>query len=217
MKEITFKTEQEWLDYRNNGLGGTDASSIIGRNPYKNIQELYDLKIGTTKSEDISSKPAVKYGKEAEEPLRELFKLDFPQYEVIHKPFTIYIHDEFPFLLGSFDGILADRETGEMKILEVKTTNILQSMQREKWNDRIPDNYFIQVLQYLLVSGYSEAILVAQLKSTWGGEMRKTTRHYTIKRDDHLADIEMIKNSQIRFWKQNIEKRIRPSLILPNI
>ena len=52
---------------------------------------------------------------------------------------------------ASLDGELVDQD-GRKGILEIKTTNILQSMQYEKWKDRIPDNYYIQVLHYLLLA-----------------------------------------------------------------
>ena len=79
----------------------------------------------------------MKYGTEAEEYLRELFKLDFPEYEVSHEENTIIKHKEYPFLFASLDGQLVNKETGELGILEIKTTNILQSMQKEKWKIQV--------------------------------------------------------------------------------
>ena len=89
---------------------------------------------------------------------------------------------------ASLDGELVDND-GRLGILEIKTTNILQSMQREKWRDRIPDNYFCQVLHYLAVTEYDFAVLKAQLKSDWGGELRITIKHYLIERKDVEEDI----------------------------
>jgi putative phage-type endonuclease len=208
---------KEWLYQRMSGLGGSEVSALLGMNPYMDIQKLYDIKTGKCEQQDISNVDAVKYGTEAEEPLRKLFELDFPQYQVKHEPFKIYRHEQYPFILGSLDGIIIDKETGEQGILEIKTTSILQSMQREKWNDRIPQNYFIQCLHYLLVTGFSFCILKAQLKTEYGGEIRLTTRHYIIKREDHLDDIEMLKNAEIDFWINNVMKGVRPALVLPSI
>ena len=39
---------------------------------------------GLAEQEDISDKPYVKYGTEAEKYLRGLFALDFPQYQVLY-------------------------------------------------------------------------------------------------------------------------------------
>ena len=48
-------------------------------------------------------------------------------------------------------------------------------MHREKWNDRIPDNYYIQCLHYLLATGWDFAILKAQLKTVYSDEVRLNT------------------------------------------
>lgn len=217
MKEITFNTREEWLQARIKGIGGSEAASLLGRSPYLSNQQLYDLKTGVYKAQDISSVPAVDYGIKAEKPLRDLFALDHPNYEVTHKDNTIYIHDEYDFIIGSFDGILIDKENGAKHLLEVKTTNILQSMAYEKWNEKIPDNYFCQCLHYLLVSGFDKIILKAQLKREYNGVIKLETRHYTINRADHLEDIEYLKAKEIDFWQNHILKGVKPSLILPSI
>lgn len=206
-----------WLKDRQSGIGGSDASAVIGCNPWRTNQELYDIKTGQAAAPDISDAEAVRYGQAAEAPLRELFALDYPRYEVAHAEYEIHRHPEYPFLLGTFDGILTDKETGERGILEIKTTTITKSMLWEKWDDKVPQNYFVQVLHYLLVSGFSFAVLCAQLKTEWGGEVRKTIRHYEFRRADHEADIEYLKKSEIDFWQENVLKRVRPALILPEI
>lgn len=214
----------EWLSARNKGIGGSDAAAILGRNPYMTNTDLYDYKIGAKAPDDISDQPYVKYGNEAETPLIDLFKLDYPQYDVFHKKHDLRVSPEHSFIIGSIDGELIDKTTGEKGVLEIKTTNILQSMQREKWNDRIPDNYFIQVLHYLLVTGYTFAILKAQLKFQYpckdfpeGYQVKLDTRHYYIKRELYENDIQFLKSKEIAFWENNIMPRVRPSLLLPQI
>lgn len=41
-----FKDETEWLKGRMNGIGGSDASAIVGMNPYKSNIELFEEKTG---------------------------------------------------------------------------------------------------------------------------------------------------------------------------
>ena len=105
---------------------------------------------------------------------------------------------------------------GRKGILEIKTTNILNPIQRQKWDGRIPDNYYIQVLHYLLVTEYDFVELRAQLKSRWKGQIQLNTRDYNIERIDVLEDIEMLKEKEEEFW-QKVLKRQRPYLILPEI
>ena len=210
-------TREEWLEARKNGIGGSDAATILGLNPYKTTIQLWEEKTGKREAEDISEKPYVRYGTEAEDLLRQLFALDFPQYEVRHEENTIIKHPEYPFLFASLDGKLIDKETGEMGILEIKTTNILQSMQKEKWKDKIPDNYYCQVLHYLNVTGYSFVILKAQLKYDYDGEIKLDTRHYKIVREDVEEDLRVLQEKEIEFWTKYVEKDIRPPLALPTI
>lgn len=210
-------SREEWLKERQKGIGGSDAAVILGLNPYKNNIRLWEEKTGKVQAEDISDKPYVKYGTQAEELLRELFKLDFPQYEVSHDENTIIKHPKYPFLFASLDGQLVDKETGELGILEIKTTNILQSMQKEKWKEKIPDNYFCQVLHYLNVTGYSFAILKAQLKYDFDGDIKLETRHYKINRCDFEEDIKELEKAEVEFWTKYVEKDIQPPLELPNL
>lgn len=209
-----LKDRDEWLQHRTR-IGGSDAASIVGMNPYKDNVELWKIKTGQAESEDISDKPYVKYGTEAEEHLRALFALDFPEYEVHYQENNMWLNSKYPFAHASLDGWLTDEE-GRTGILEIKTTNILQSMQKEKWNQRIPDNYFIQVLHYLMVTEFDFVVLKAQLKSEFKGDVYLQTKHYKIEREEVEADIEYLKESEMKFW-ECVQQRKRPALILPEI
>lgn len=131
----TYKNREEWKANRIKGIGGSDVSALVGMNPWKDSNTLWKEKMGIIIPQDISDKPYVQYGIKAEEYLRELFALDFPQYEVQYQDNTILQSRKYPWMLYSPDGLLYERETGRRGIFENKTTNILQSMQREKWND----------------------------------------------------------------------------------
>lgn len=210
-----FKNETEWTSGRMNGIGGSDASAVMGMNPYKSNIELFEEKTGCRAPEDISDRPCVVYGKNAEAPIRELFKLDYPQYQVEHYEYRILRSKEFPFMQASLDGELTDPD-GRKGILEIKTSNILQTMQYEKWKDRIPDNYYIQVLHYLLVTGYKFAVLRAHLISEWGLDKRTTVKHYFIERSEVADDLEVLLQEEQRFWEY-VESGRKPPLILPEI
>lgn len=204
-----------WLKARTYGIGGSDASAIVGMNPYKTNIDLFEEKIGRRVPEDISDKPYVKYGTLAEEHIRALFSLDYPEYKVSYHENRILRSKTYPFLQASLDGELED-ENGRKGILEIKTTNILQSMQYEKWKDRIPDNYYIQVLHYLLVTGYDFVVLRAYLMSEWGNEKRATVKDYTIERSEVEEDLKFLLTEEQKFWKY-VESGRKPPLLLPEI
>ena len=211
---LQFDSFGDWLSNRH-GIGGSDASAVLGMNPYKTNEELWLEKTGKLEPVDISDKSYVKYGHEAEPLLRELFALDYPEYLVEYYDNNMIRNKKYPWAHASLDGELVDND-GRRGILEIKTTNILQSMQREKWKDRIPDNYYIQILHYLMVTEYDFVVLKAQLKSVWQEDIRLQTRHYFIERKDVLGDIELLKKEEMKFWTDVLKKR-RPALILPEI
>lgn len=211
---IQFDSMEEWLVNRK-GIGGSDASAILGLNPYKTNQELWMEKKGQMSPVDISDKSYVKYGNDAEPLLRALFALDYPEYKVEYYDNNMIINKKYPWAHASLDGELVDLD-GRRGILEIKTTNILQSMQWEKWDNRIPDNYYIQVLHYLLVTEYDFAVLKAQLKRVRDGEVRLTTKHYHIEREEVLLDIKMLKEEEEAFW-HSLQSGQKPGLLLPEI
>lgn len=211
---IQFDSMEEWLVNRK-GIGGSDASAILGLNPYKTNQELWMEKKGQMSPADISDKPYVKYGNDAEPLLRALFALDYPEYKVEYYDNNMIINKKYPWAHASLDGELMDPD-GRRGILEIKTTNILQSMQWEKWDNRIPDNYYIQVLHYLLVTEYDFVVLKAQLKRVRDGEVRLTTKHYHIEREEVLSDIKMLKEEEEAFW-HSLQSGQELGLLLPEI
>lgn len=211
---ITLDSWEDWLNHRER-IGGSDASAILGMNPYRTNIELWQIKTGQLIPEDISEKPYVKYGTEAEKYLRELFKLDFPEYQVMYVENNMFLNDKYNFGHASLDGWLID-QNGRRGVWECKTTNILQSMQKEKWNHRIPDNYYVQLLHYLLITEFDFAVLKAQLKYEFNGEIYLQTKHYKIERAEVQEDIEFLESAERKFWKQ-VQERKRPDLILPEI
>lgn len=211
-----FKNRSEWLQGRKRYIGGSEAAAVVGLNPYMSNSDLWRIKTGRQTPEDISDKPYVKYGTAAERHLRELFALDFPEYEVTYNDNSLYVNDKYPFAHASLDGELLEKETGRRGILEIKTTEILRSMQKEKWKDQIPDNYYIQVLHYLMVTELDFAILKAQLKFDFDGDIFLQTRHYKIERSDVQQDIEYLADSEAKFWQQ-VKDDACPPTILPQI
>lgn len=188
---------------------------MLGLNPYLSNVSLWELKTGRREQEDISEKPYVKYGHAAEQHLRELFGLDFPEYEVGYIDNNSFKNDKYPWAKASLDGWLTDKD-GRKGVLEIKTTEILNSMHKEKWHDKIPDNYYCQVLLYMAVIEADFAILKAQLKTSFDGMPYIQTKHYHIERQEVQEDIEYIMKQGAEFWEY-VKADKKPPLVLPNI
>lgn len=212
---IDAENREKWLEMRKNGIGGSDAGTAVGKNRYKSNTALWREKMGIDVPQDISDKPAVAYGKQAEPCLRELFRLDFPEYQVDYHEFGMYFSDEFPYMFATLDGELTDRDN-RRGVLEIKTVTIRNSSQWEEWDGRIPDSYYIQVLHQLICTGFDFAVITAHIRYHRDGVIRAQTRYYFIEKSEVLADIEWLKREEQRFW-QSVQEKKCPPLLLPEI
>ena len=215
--KITFNSKEEWLKHRTR-IGGSDAAAILGLNPWKTNVDLWLEKTGQVTPNDISDKEYVKYGVESEPLIREIFKINYPQYDVLYEENNSFSNDRVPWAAASLDGWIVDKETGRHGIWECKTSEIVSSMHKEKWKDRIPDNYYCQLLHYFMVREDCEfAHLTALL--TWkfeDQEIYQQLRNYHIERSDVEEDIRFLESSERTFWQQ-VQQRQRPALKLPEI
>lgn len=215
VEKYILSSREDWLKNRNKGIGGSEVSAVVGRNPHMDNVTLWEIKTGRRKADDISGKPYVQYGTQAEEHLRALFSIDFPQYQVFYEENNSFSNTKYPFAKASLDGWLAD-ECGRIGILEIKTAEILRAGQKEKWKDRIPDNYYCQMCFYMAVMEADFAVLKAQLKTEFDGDVRLETRHYRIERGEAQEDIDYLMQKGAEFW-EHVKSDTRPPLILPEI
>ena len=213
---ILYDSKDAWLDGRGKRIGGSDSASILGKSPYMNNEQLWEIKTGRRTQPDISDNDVVRYGIHAEEHLRELFKLDFPDIYTAYVPYNLFLNPDYPFAHASLDGWLS--KDGRLGILEIKTALINSTMQAQKWKDQmIPDIYYCQILHYLMVTGWDFAILKAQLKYQFDDEMPfLQTKHYYIERSDVEEDIKTLEEAERKFWDYVVND-IRPAIVLPEI
>lgn len=211
---LKASNREDWLQKRKQRIGGSEASAIVGMNPYMDNNDLWEIKTGR-KEGGVSDNALMQYGRDAEPYIRELFKLDFPQYKVFYEENNMWVNDKYPFAHASLDGWLED-ENGRRGIFEAKTTNVLSSMAKEKWKGAVPQNYHIQVLHYMMVFEADFAVLKARLKFDYDGEIVLHERHYFFERYELEADIKALEEAERNFYQYVIEDK-RPPLILPNI
>lgn len=213
---IRLNSREEWLEHRKKYIGGSDASAILGLNPWKSNVDLWFEKTGQIIPEDISSKPYVQFGISAEPIIRELFKLNYPQYKMDYVENWSHVNDSVPWAAASLDGELTEITTGRKGIWECKTTEIVSNMSKEKWSGKIPDNYYCQLLHYLLVREDCDfAHLTALL--TWkfqDREIYQQLRNYHIERSDVAEDVLYLATEEKKFWK-HVQEGKEPGLILP--
>ena len=209
------QTREEWLAMRQaQGIGGSDAGTVLGLNQYCSNLTLWRQKIGLEMPEDISDKPAVKFGKVAEEHIRELFVLDYPHFTVNYHEFWMYVNDRLPWQFATLDGeLISDNGNGKRGILEIKTTTIQSKTQWDEWEGGIPDRYYAQVLHQLSATGFEFAILRAYIRYYKGGEFRAAVRDYNIDRQAVQDDIAYLCDQEAAFM-ECVRNRKPPAAII---
>lgn len=213
---IKLNNREDWLKARQHqGIGGSEAGCIIGVNKYQSNVDLWELKTGRKEAPDLSDNEAVMFGKNAEPCLRELFKLDYPEFDVQYHEFDMYVCDKHHYIFATLDGELTAPD-GSKGILEIKTTTIRNSKQWDEWESKIPDTYYVQILHQLAATGWDFAILKAYIRYYSDDELRATVRHYRVDRKDVQEEIDFLIQQEAIFW-QMVKEDKRPPLILPNV
>lgn len=187
---------REWLEARTKGIGGSDASVVLGLNKYKTPFELWLEKTGQVVPQEIQNDAAY-FGTLLEDLVAKEFEKRSGK--KVRKRNAMFQHPKHEFLIANIDRFVV----GEKAILECKTASAFLAKEWE--NDEIPEAYIVQVQHYLGVLGpeYKKgyfAVLIGGQKFIWK----------EIERDDEL--IEMIFAAEIDFWKNHVEKNIPPAL-----
>ena len=156
-----MQDRQAWLELRNSGLGGSDASVILGVNPWKSALELWMEKTGQKKPEDLSGNQRVYWGQKNEANIADWFCEETGK-QVRRR--GMMQSCEYPWMLAN-----VDREVvGEKAGLEIKTAGVEQA---KKWlDDEIPDAYYLQCQWYMAVTGYDRwyiAVLIGGNDARW--------------------------------------------------
>ncbi len=206
----------EWLAFRKTGIGASEAAAILGAGSISNV-ELWEEKVGLRQPRDLSNIPRVRYGSEAEKYLVALFALQYEdRYSVKVNKRVVYRKDGFQF--ASLDGELTDKRSGELGIYEGKTVVVDSRSTWDKWRGQIPQQYYIQVLHQMLVTGRKFVVLNAEFR--WQGEdeqIRTEGQRYLITQTESvLSDMELLDELEHGFWGY-VQRNERPPRILPQI
>lgn len=142
MREIKLEQgSQEWLSWRKTVITATEASIIMGNNPWETLYRCWQRKLGLI--EEKVSNDAMERGKRLEPEARAQFN---ERYCLDMVPMVVE-STEFDFLGASLDGISPTGNT----LLEIKCGGAkLHAMAK---NQEIPEYYLDQIQHQLLVTG----------------------------------------------------------------
>ena len=196
-------TEEEWLNYRRKGIGGSDAAAIMGQSPFCTKRDLYYDKLGikSVLEEEESNWVAKEVGHRLEDLVAQIFSAKtgltvFP----IRKMFR---HPLYPFMVADVDFFI-EFPDGTFGILECKTTNYHC---QDKWaNNSVPVNYEYQGRHYMSVVNLN----VVYFACLYGNNEDE----FIIRRMDRDLDSEAdLIAEEENFWMENILKRTEPPYI----
>ncbi len=206
MKSVVFKTVSgspdtaEWHTWRAGGIGGSDAPIIAGEAGLitdkpgwlKSANHLYLIKTGQKEPEDLSNNPAVRRGKENEEPARRLFE---EQTGILLSP-CFGEMDTHSFVRSSFDGLTFERDVlAEIKVPSQKVHDLAK---------------FGRVVEYYRPQLAHQALTAWGPPEGWGDQMiyfisyvPETGELVFVDKPakDYRSLAEKLLDAEVRFWE----------------
>ena len=174
---------EDWLEYRKQGIGGSDASVVCGISRYKSPVELWMEKTDQLPTQEAGE--AAYWGSQLEALVRaEFTKRTGIEVQQIKQ---LLQSEEYPFMLANLDGVCEHPDFGPV-IFEAKTASAFKA---DEWEDTIPDEYQLQIQHYMAVTGYTGAYIAVLI----GGN---TFRWKFVERDEEL--ISMLVELETAFW-----------------
>ena len=190
-------------------VGSSDASAIMGLDPYKTAHDVWWSKVGPVptflelEAEEIR-KPWLKWGNALEEPVMDWAE---GQIDAVIARGTVVQSDRFPMLKANLDGEILEPENGH-KIVEAKTCGILGPSPEWKFygesgTDEVPRHVLIQVAhQFACVGPAAQIAYVPALLSGRGFLL------YVLRRDEEL--VETVAGVCAAWWERYVLMKERP-------
>ena len=174
---------EDWLEYRKQGIGGSDASVVCGISRYKSPVELWMEKTNQLPAQEAGE--AAYWGTQ----LEALVRTEFTKRTGIEVSIVSQFlqSEKYPFMLANLDGVCETTDVGPC-IFEAKTASAYKA---SEWEDSIPDEYALQIQHYMAVTGYKGAYVAVLI----GGN---TFRWKFVERDEEL--ISMLIELESAFW-----------------
>ena len=184
----------EWLEYRKQGIGGSDAAVVCGISRYKSPVELWMEKTDQLPYQDAGE--AAYWGTVLEEIVRTEFTKRTGV--AVSKVKQILQSEEYSFMLANLDGVCHHPDFGICGF-EAKTASAYKV---GEWEDDIPDEYQLQIQHYMAVTGYKGFYIAVLI----GGN---TFRWRFVERDEEL--IAMLIELERNFWN-HVQQMTPPAL-----
>ena len=214
-------SHEEWLEARSKGIGGSDAGTILGVNPYKGVYSLWAEKTGRT-PDVFKGNEATRLGQAFERPIAEQYAKQIADQNIAVVAWPVLLQGKDEWQLANVDFLLCyvtdynahDFELGKVNdyygddlplgtrgILEIKTTGLVGRGNAEAWeDDQVPASYRAQGAHYANVTKISDVTFVCLIGGR--GLVERQVR-YT------LAELDSLSNAENAFW-QMVQGDVEP-------
>lgn len=188
----TNKMERDvWLEWRQKGIGGSDAGAILGLNPWRSAIDIYKEKIADW-PEEQEDNDAMRLGRDLEDYIARRWMEETGK--KCQKKNAILQHDEHEWMLANIDRDVVGENAG----LEIKTASPFNS---EVWADgAVPLYYAAQCQHYMAVTGADRWYLAVLI---W-----PHIEYRVIERSE--SDIEALIAAESYFWEHNVMHHTMP-------
>lgn len=194
MKKLVFTLNlprEEWLRYRKQGIGGSDAGAICGFNPYRTAMQVFYDKT-SDEIEDIDNE-AMRQGRELEDYVAQRFVEETGK--KVRRANAMFYDERNPFMFADVDRMIVGENAG----LECKTVSPYMA---EHWkDDKVPLSYQMQCYHYMSVCNADRWYVAALI---YGREFKV----YTLERDEEI--IANLIHLEKNFWENHVLKRVLP-------
>ena len=189
-------TREEWLESRRNGIGGSDASAILGVNPYSSPLRVYMDKIGKGGEEETNE--AMRQGTDLEQYVADRF-VEFMEAQgtpkKVRKCNRILQHPDYPWMLANIDREVLKENAG----LECKTTSPYSKFKFDE--GEINPHYYWQCMHYMAVTGADRWYVSIVV-------LGKSYHVFCIERDEDA--IQTLIEAEREFWEEHVVPRVPP-------
>lgn len=175
-------SHEEWLQHRQKSIGGSDASSIIGLNPFSSPYTVWADKLGKIPPKEDNE--AMRQGRDLEFYVAERFCEAMGK--KVRRENYILINPDYPFAHANVDRMVVGEDAG----LECKTTSAL-NLKNFK-NGAFPDTYYVQCVHYMMVTGCNKWYLAVLV-------LNREFMVFEIERDEE--EIAALAQSEAEFWR----------------
>lgn len=185
-------SREEWLSFRRQGIGGSDAAVIVGLNRFGSEFELWSDKRGLLPEKEDTE--AMRLGRDLEQYAAERWMEKTGKR--VRKLNFILKNPQYPYALANLDR----KVIGENAGLECKTTSVWNRSDFE--GGEIPLNWYVQCMHYMAVCGFERMYLAVLV-------LGKGFYTYEIGRDEE--EIAALMAAETAWWERHMIAGEEPS------